>query len=159
MATAAAVSIAACAMASHRQLQVWRDSLTLWTHALETTTGNYRAENAVGALLVDGGRIDDAIPHLEEAVRLEPAFAEAHTNLGAALAKRGRLAEAMAHYREAIRLSPGLAQAHNNLGLALARAGDVEGAVREIREAVRLAPDRQDFRYNLSVLVREREIP
>jgi len=31
--------------------------------------------------------------------------------------------------------------------------------VREIREAVRLAPDRQDFRYNLDVLLRRQEIP
>ena len=151
---AACVAIAAYALVAHRQLQVWRDSTALWTHALEVTTDNYRAQNAVGALLVEGGRVDEAVPHLVEAVRIEPAFAEAHNNLGAALARRGQLAEAMSHYREALRLSPDLAQAHNNLGLALARTGDVDGAVREIREAVRLAPDRQDFRDNLAVLLR-----
>ena len=155
LAAAACVAIAAYALAAHRQLQVWRDSTALWTHALEVTTDNYRAQNAVGALLVEGGRVDEAVPHLVEAVRIEPAFAEAHNNLGTALARRGQLDEAMSHYREALRLSPDLAQAHNNLGLALARTGDADGAVREIREAVRLAPDRQDFRYNLAVLLRE----
>jgi tetratricopeptide (TPR) repeat protein len=151
----AVVVVAAYAAAAHRQLQAWRDSTRLWTHALEATTDNYRAENAVGALLIDAGRVDDAVPHLAAAVRLEPAFAEAHNNLGAALARRGALTEAIAHYREALRISPGLAQAHNNLGLALARSGDVDGAVRELREAVRLAPDRGDFRYNLAVLLRQ----
>jgi len=155
----ACVAIAAYALVAHRQLQVWRDSTALWTHALEVTTDNYRAQNAVGALLVESGRVDEAVPHLIEAVRIEPAFAEAHSNLGAALARRGQLNDAMSHYREALRLSPDLAQAHNNLGLALARTGDVDGAVREIREAVRLAPDRQDFRYNLDVLLRRQEIP
>ena len=103
---AACVAIAAYALVAHRQLQVWRDSTALWTHALEVTTDNYRAHNAVGALLVEGGRVDEAVPHLVEAVRIEPAFAEAHNNLGAALARRGQLAEAMSHYREALRLSP-----------------------------------------------------
>jgi Flp pilus assembly protein TadD len=156
---AACVAIAAYAFVAHLQLQVWRDSTVLWTHALEVTTDNYRAQNAVGALLVESGHVDEAVPHLVEAVRIEPAFAEAHNNLGTALARRGQLDEAMSHYREALRLSPDLAQAHNNLGLALARTGDVDGAVREIREAVRLAPDRQDFRYNLDVLLRRHEIP
>ncbi|HKV99749.1 MAG TPA: tetratricopeptide repeat protein [Vicinamibacterales bacterium] len=152
---AAVMAVAAYAFVAHRQLQVWRDSMSLWTHALEVTTGNYRAENAVGALFVEQGRVDDAVPHLAEAIRIEPAYAEAHSNLGAALARRGQIDDAIVQYREALRLSPDLAQAHNNLGLALARTGDVDGAIREIREAVRLSPDRQDFRYNLSVLLRQ----
>ena len=159
VAVGACVLIAIFAVVAHRQLQVWRDSTTLWTHALEVTHDNYRAEEAVGALLVDAGRLDEGVAHLTEAVRLEPAFAIAHSNLGTALAKRGQFDEAIQHYREALRLSPGLAQAHNNLGLALARTGDVEGAVREIREAVRLAPERPDFQHNLAMLLRQSPIP
>ena len=52
------------------------------------------------------GRVDEAIPHLQEALRLDPSHAEAHSNLGVALARRGRVVEAIDHYREALRLDP-----------------------------------------------------
>lgn len=153
LAVATGAAIAACAIAAHLQLQVWRDSLSLWNHALEVTSENYRAENAVGVLLIDQGRIPDAVAHLNEAVRLEPAFAEAHNNLGTALLKTGRVSDAMAEYQRALRLEPGLALAHNNLGLALARTSDTDDALAQIREAARLDPNRPDFHYNLAVLL------
>ncbi len=150
---AAATAVIACAVMAHRQLQTWRDSLTLWSHALDVTTDNYRAHNAVGALLVEEGRFDEAIAHLREAVRIEPLYADAHNNLGAAIARTGRFDAAAEEYRVALRISPGLALAHNNLGLALARLTDLPGAIRELREAARLAPDWPDFHYNLAVLL------
>ncbi|HKE11461.1 MAG TPA: tetratricopeptide repeat protein [Myxococcota bacterium] len=50
-----------------------------------------------------------AFAHFEEALRLTPAFAEAHVNLGIALANAGRTSEAIAHFEEALRLKPDLA--------------------------------------------------
>ncbi len=147
------VAIAACGALTHFQLQTWRDSVTLWTHALETTSGNYRAENAVGALLIERDQFAEAIGHLANAVRIEPAFADAHDNLGTALARTGQMADAIAQYRESVRLDPSSPLAHNNLGLALAKTSEAAGAIRELREAVRLDPDRADFRYNLAVML------
>ncbi len=149
----ALAAIVACGAVAHQQLQFWRSSLALWTRALDVTDDNYRAENAVGALLVEQGRLDEALRHLDNAVRLEPAFADAHNNLGTALARDGRLDEAAVEYREALRLAPDLALAHNNLGLALARTADVDGAIAELREAARLSPERPDYHYNLAVLL------
>jgi protein O-mannosyl-transferase len=148
-----AAAIAACGTLTHFQLQTWRDSVTLWTHALETTSGNYRAENAVGALLIERDQFAEALGHLANAVRIEPAFADAHDNLGTALARTGQIADAIAQYRESVRLDPSSPLAHNNLGLALAKAPDAAGAVRELGEAVRLDPARADFRYNLAVML------
>ena len=65
------------------------------------------------------GRLNEAIAQCEEALRLEPGFAEAHYNLGNMLSKvSGRLNEAIAQYEEALRLKPDYAEAHNNLGNA-----------------------------------------
>ncbi|MFI5178263.1 MAG: tetratricopeptide repeat protein [Vicinamibacterales bacterium] len=156
LAGAAVLAIGGYGVVAHGQLQSWRDSLSLWTHALEVTTDNYRAEDAVGALLVDQGRFADAIPHLTEAVRIEPAFAEAHNNLGTALTRSGRLDEGTSAYRDALRLKPDLALARNNLGLALARGGHVDDAIAEMRQATRLEPSNADFHYNLAVLLEAR---
>ena len=49
-----------------------------------------QARNNFGGSLLLQGRVDEAIPQLQEALRLDPAHAEAHSNLGVALARRGR---------------------------------------------------------------------
>ena len=157
LAAVGAAAIVSCGVVAHHQLQFWRSSLALWTRALDVTMDNYRARNAVGALLIDQGRLDEAIVDLREAVRLEPAYADAHGNLGAALARRGEVDAAIVEYREALRLAPDLALAHNNLGIALARTGAVDDAIEELRAAARLSPDRPDFHYNLAVLLVSRD--
>jgi len=49
-----------------------------------------------------------AVPRLQDAVRLEPGFAEAHQGLGMAYESTGRRDDALASYRRALELSPEL---------------------------------------------------
>ena len=63
-----------------------------------------------------GRRLADATAQYEEALRINPDYAEAHTNLGNVLARRpGRLSDAVAQYEEALRLKPDFAEAHYDL--------------------------------------------
>jgi len=61
------------------------------------------------------GKLDEAVQHLDEALRIKPDLADAHCELGQALAKLGRLDEAVQHLTEALSLRPGYAEADNNL--------------------------------------------
>jgi tetratricopeptide (TPR) repeat protein len=81
------------------------------------------------------------IASYREAIRLKPAFANAHNGLGNALKDKGRPDDAIAAYREAIRLEPDFAIAHNNLGNALIDKGRLDDAIAAYREAIRLKPD------------------
>ena len=47
-----------------------------------------------------------AIPELEESLRINPNFAQAHDWMGTALASSGRAMEAISHLEMAVRLSP-----------------------------------------------------
>jgi tetratricopeptide (TPR) repeat protein len=49
-----------------------------------------------------GKKLDQAIGHLQEAVKLEPQLAEAHYNLGILLRQKGRIDEAVGHFLKAI---------------------------------------------------------
>ena len=51
-------------------------------------------------------RIEEAISHYYEALRIKSGFSEAHNNLGNALSDQGRLREAVSHYLEALRIKP-----------------------------------------------------
>jgi tetratricopeptide (TPR) repeat protein len=101
---------------------------------------------------------DEAIFHLRDALRLEPANVFAHINLAAALADKGALDEAIAHSREAIRLQPNLAEAHVNLSYACSKKGLIDEAIASDREAVRLKPTHAVAHGNLGYhLVKKRQ--
>lgn len=129
--------------ATRAQVAYWRNSETLFRHALAVTSGNDVAEHNLGNYLMDvPGRLPEAITHLEAAVRLYPESAKAHTDLGTALSRvPGRLPDALAEYRTAVRLAPDSAIAHNSLGSTLAEMGRLPEALAEYRTAMRLAPD------------------
>ncbi len=93
-----------------------------------------------GLAMARAGRIDEAVTHFAEAVRLQPGFADARMNLGRALASLGNAGEARAQFSEAVRLAPDSAEAHHDLGLSLLRLGRIDEAVESLAAAVRLNP-------------------
>jgi tetratricopeptide (TPR) repeat protein len=96
------------------------------------------------------GKFPDAIAQLREAIRIDPAYARAHSDLGLILRAEGNLAEAVAEYREALRLDPDFIDAHNGLAVAFANQKRLEDAVVEFREIVRIDPDSAIGYYNLA---------
>jgi tetratricopeptide (TPR) repeat protein len=95
----------------------------------------------VANILVLQHHYQEAVPDYQEAIRLDPSYAEARNNLGFALAELGRLDEAVVQYREALRLDWHYALAHFNLGSALMRLGQRQEAAARFREALQIQPD------------------
>jgi protein O-mannosyl-transferase len=60
---AAALVIAALALTAWRQTTYWRDSESLWTHAIAVTSNNDFAHASFADLLLRKGRIDESIDH------------------------------------------------------------------------------------------------
>ena len=114
---------AACTLIAHKQAGFWKDNVTLWSHAVEVTSENYRAEGSLGDALWAQKDAKNAVFHLSEALRIEPRYAEAHNKLGVVLEEQGRISEAAAHYLQALRLNPSLSEALNNLGYIAASFG------------------------------------
>ena len=64
--------ISAYTVVAARQVQVWRDSQTLWEHAIAVTPNNYRAHANLGVVLAERGDTRAAIAHYTESVRIHP---------------------------------------------------------------------------------------
>lgn len=147
----AGAACAACAVLTWVQIGYWRNSETLFRHALEVTRDNAVANHNLGNyLMASPGRLSEALPYLEAAVRIDPNSPPAHTDLGSALARAGRLPEAIGQFETAIQLDPDAAIPHNNLGSALTQAGHLPQAIVEFQAALKLDPNYQEARRNLA---------
>jgi tetratricopeptide (TPR) repeat protein len=109
------------------------------------------AHDNLGGVLAQTGKIEEAIAHYEQALRLKPDYAEAHYNLGIALWQTGRVPEAIVQYEQALRVKPDLVEAQYNLGMTLAQTGKIEEAIPHFEQALRIKPDDAEAHYNLGV--------
>ena len=121
-----------------RQAQVWHDPETLWRYTASAVPESKIAHNNLGNVMIERGEIGEAIKHLREALRIDPAYADAYINLGNANFERGEIGKAIKHYRQALRIDPAYADAHNNLGVALHNEGKLTEATEHICQAIRL---------------------
>ena len=94
-ATAAAVILLTLGFALHRQVGYWGDNVSLWSHTLEITEGNYTAEDNLATALIAQGKIEEAVPHLRRAEFMRPDDPLSTLNLATYEQMRG-------HYRAAI---------------------------------------------------------
>jgi protein O-mannosyl-transferase len=129
--------LVALGICTYTQLQYWKDSISLFRHALKVTENNYKAHLCIAGVLLKEGRVDEAIYHNLEAVRIRPDFIETHNDLGNNLYKIGRVDHAIGSYRLALEINPADAEVNANIGVALATKGDFAQAAKHYRIAVK----------------------
>jgi tetratricopeptide (TPR) repeat protein len=152
------VIVTALACTAFTQTSYWRNSETLWTHALAVTTDNDFAHNNLGYLCVDRGELDKAMSHFEAASKIRSGKLDPHynmgtafveMNLGDALARKGQPDEAMAHFERAINLQPDYAEAYYNRGNVLYAKGRIEEAMADFEKALQIQPNDADAHTGL----------
>ena len=105
--------------------------------------------NSLGIALAEKGRLDEAIPHFEKVVALDPANRDAHANLGRAYTAQKRLDQAIPHFEKALERNPGSAELHSQLGFALANRNRVAEAIPQLERALEISPGLVEARYYL----------
>ena len=86
-------------------------------------------------VLAEQGKLAEAEACYRQALRPQPDYAGAYSDLGVALADHGRLTEAVACYQQALCLKPDYAEVHTNLAYAVCFGATLNGVVR-VRVAV-----------------------
>jgi tetratricopeptide (TPR) repeat protein len=146
---AAGLVVVACAVQTGGQLRYWRNSESLFRHAIAVTKENFVAHNNLGNILLDKGQVDKAITHYQKALEIRPGYADAHNNLGNALLQKGRVDEAIAHLQKALEILPDDALAHVNFGNALLQKGQADRAITHYQKALEIRPDDAGAHNNL----------
>ncbi len=133
-------TVALCA-ATWRQLGFWDDHDKLFHHAIEVTPDNALAQATLAEGLRHEGRLEDAQPHAEEAVRINPYSAKHWNNLAMLHVEQAHLEQARGELEQAVRVEPGYALAWSNLGQVTLDLGQLDAAAQALEQATRLAPE------------------
>lgn len=148
----------AYSVTTYIQIGYWKNSYSLFVHALDVTDANPIAEGNLGSALIEMQRPDLAVLHLQRAIQLMPTLATAHYNLGLLLQQQNKLDQALREYQLALQSSPDereAAQTHNNLGVLLNQLGRRDDALAEFNQALTLNPYEHNSLLGRGLIERE----
>jgi Flp pilus assembly protein TadD len=112
--------------------------------------GSAYVEMNLANALARKGQSDEAMVHYNQAINLEPNYADAYYNRGNVLFAKGHIEEAIADWEKTLLLQPNDFNAHTCLANALLRQGLVKDAIANYETALALAPDDPYSRNNLA---------
>jgi Tfp pilus assembly protein PilF len=135
------------------QTRHWKDTFSLFKHAILHTRNNALAHNNLGIEYMHAGDMQKAVDHFQKALAIRPHYPNALVNVGVVLQRQGKLQEAKVFYRRALETRPGYAAAHYNLGWALEQSGKFDQAEYHYRSALKAMPDYHQAHNNLGVLM------
>ena len=154
---AAGVVILVLMVVAWMQVGQWKNSITLFKHAISVTENQYpnfsNAYYNLGHALEKKGDIGAAITHYKTAIKINPDSFQTYINLGKILSGVSRFEEAKAYYKEAIRVKPNSHIAHYNLANTLSRQGDMEKAITHYKTAIKINPNYLEAHSNLGILL------
>ena len=114
----------------------------------------HRLDNLLllGAVHFQMRNFSECIFYNQQAIRIDPAFAEAYGNLGNSLKELGDIVGAIQFYLKAIKLKPRFCDAYNNLASAYMQLGQTKQAIETYQMALVLNPSLVDAHSNMGNL-------
>jgi tetratricopeptide (TPR) repeat protein len=126
------------------QCGVYYNLETLWRRTLADNPNAWIAHYNLGIILMQQGRLDDAVAEYREDLRLAPDVEEGLGNLANVLLLQGHTDDAIAEYRALLRIDPDSAEGNGNLAAALLQKGQVDEAIGHAQKAVELSRTTDD---------------
>lgn len=107
--------------------------------------------NFRGIVCAGLGQVEDAVASYSRALRLQPDFVDACSNLASTQIQAGDLHGAITSFRKLTELLPNSADAHYNLAVTQQAAGDFESAIPGFRRTLELNPAIAEAHNNLGL--------
>jgi tetratricopeptide (TPR) repeat protein len=126
-------------------------AIEAYERSLSLTPGDSASHVAVGIILGEEGRYQEALAHSREAVRLEPENVNSLSNLGRTLLYLLEFDESIDVYHRVKSLDPNSTNALIGLGSAYAQQGDLDRAIVYFELALQIDPHSENARRNLEL--------
>ena len=150
LASAAAISIGALSILAWKQSNHWRNTESLWSHALSAAPESDVAHTGLAGVLYTQGQFDDAISHYRRALQLRDGNAATHYGLAMALVEQHKVDEAIEHFKKALSMQPDNTEASNNLGVMYIHRGEIGNAIAQWQQTLAFDPDNGGAANNLA---------
>ncbi|MGE5191535.1 MAG: tetratricopeptide repeat protein [Deltaproteobacteria bacterium] len=140
LAAAAAGLLAVVTVPSLRQVGTWRDTESLFAHAVAVTRPNAFAEGTLANEYRRQGRRHQALQHFERALAIDPSAKWVLNNLGQLMLDEGQKERALEYHRRALAVDSHDSMTRDYLAMVLFQMGRIDEAIHECEEAVRFDP-------------------
>ena len=137
---------------AHRQSAIWKNSRTLFEHALKLYPNAQVAYVKVGGELMDEGKTEEARHYFQQSIEIR-RNERALYNLALLEMEAGRNDEALRLNEEAIALNPHYAYAYVNAGYLRNLRGERSIAIHYFEKAVEFDPFGLEQKINLAALL------
>src|SRR6185503_20199195 len=132
-----------------------------FTAALKAKPDYAEAHYALGTVLQQQGKFDEAIAACRQALRYAPNAPEIHNTLGTALRQKGDMESARTEFQEAARLNKKKSDMQAamfaiNTGIARLKEGNIDAAIERLEAAIKLDPTNAQAHYNLAKALQQK---
>ncbi len=148
-ATAGAAILVVLLLITRAQVGYWKNSESLFRHALNVTQNNYVMHKNYGQVMKSQGRFDEAIENFRRALVIRPMWIDAHDKLAYALQDKGLDAEAVAEFEIVLRAKPDKTETRNGYGVSLVKIRQYDKAIEQFARVLTEDPCRVSALNNL----------
>ena len=141
------------AVGARTQVEAWRNSVTLYEHALGVAPENPIVLNNLGVVYLDAGVPDRAAPLFKRAIDIAPHYQDPWINLGVVALRNEDLVEAKRCMIEAYKINPQNANLRLSMGILLIKKGDQGAAEREFRQVLAIDSHNETANHRLGILL------
>lgn len=138
--------------ASFIQTTHWKDSFTLFEHTIAVTKDNDVMHLNLASLYEEQNRINEALPHYEAALKIEPNNVEAHRLAGTLYLRKRDAVGAMPHFQAMVKLRPDDPDAGKGLADCLYATGHREEAKQQLQKVLKRWPNDMEARSKLFMM-------
>jgi len=150
-----ALVVLALSIRTRHQLGYWRDSESLFSHALSVTKENTVALVNLAQVRSERGEHAAAMDLYRQAMEISPHDPFIWFNMSRVLSAAGRIDEALRYGKEAIRLAPENFAAHYEYAVDLAEHGHAREALPEFEITLQLQPQAPQAHYAYGLALRD----
>jgi tetratricopeptide (TPR) repeat protein len=136
------VWLAAMFVLCFRQIRIWKDSITVISHAIDN--GFYHQGMMYmgrGVAYGDIGRPEEAIQDFTRAIEIDPTKRDAYKFRGSLYGQAGQLDLALADLKKYVALDPADAVSWNNIAMIHMRKGELQDALYAFTKTIEIKPD------------------
>jgi tetratricopeptide (TPR) repeat protein len=143
-------------VATHNQIKLWTNTVTLFEDALKKDPNNHLAYQVIGQKLANNGENEKALYYYDMALKANPGFHPAYNNKGVILKTMGKRYEALKSFKKAIQLNKLSSEAYNNIGLFYLEDSNFDKSIAYSLKAIEINPDYKEAYNNLGIALVEK---